>query len=332
MYTITQKYAHVKGFNIQPDWGRNGTEIWLNFDRTRYKEMIRIGKERFPAMNTVRIWLSFDAWIQDRQIYLQSVKAAGETLSEEGLLIIPTYFNGWFGVPAFGGFTKECVQESQIPPYQVCIRETAAALKTANILVHDVANEPFNNVCGDQRAFDTVLHFLKVMIGELRQIDDRPITVGTQSYPSAEKRRCDIDTLAPYVDVFSLHPYNVRNKSMDEHEQSIVRLLDYLEPFGKPVIATECCWATPTAEERISYLETELTVLQKYGIGFTAQGLFTSPVADLHPIDRIYRTEGLYMAFLDEAFQIRPYHDIFNRLFGSTAKQKRETIACPVWR
>ena len=97
MYTITQKYAHVKGFNIQPDWGRNGTEIWLNFDRTRYEEMIRIGKERFPAMNTVRIWLSFDAWIQDRQTYLQSVKAAGETLSAEGLLIIPTYFNGWFG-------------------------------------------------------------------------------------------------------------------------------------------------------------------------------------------------------------------------------------------
>lgn len=27
MYTVTQAYAHVKGFNIQPDWGRNGIEI-----------------------------------------------------------------------------------------------------------------------------------------------------------------------------------------------------------------------------------------------------------------------------------------------------------------
>lgn len=315
MYSITQKYAHVKGFNIQPDWGRNGAEIWLNFDAERYWKMIQIGKERFPAMNAVRIWLSFDGWMQDREVYLKSVKTAADMLTEAGLSILPTYFNGWFGVPAFGGFTRECIKEDQLPPYIRCLQETVAALKDANILVHDIANEPFNNVCGNQDAFDTVMQFLITMIEELRKLDDRPITVGTQSNLNDNKAMCDIDRLAPYVDVFSLHPYNVFNKPIAEFDCDVKDLLEYVEPFGKPVLITECCWATPEADARVSYLESELRTIKKYGIGFFAQGLFTSPVADLHPIDRIYRTEGLYMAFLDDDFNIRPHHNIYNELF-----------------
>lgn len=39
---ITEKYSFVKDFNIQPDWGRSGTQIWLNFDEERYEKIIKI--------------------------------------------------------------------------------------------------------------------------------------------------------------------------------------------------------------------------------------------------------------------------------------------------
>lgn len=312
-FECVKKYSHIKGFNIQPDWGRNGTEIWLNFDAERYRRMIKIGKEKFPSMNTVRIWLSFDAWMHDSKTYIEAVKTAGEILTEEGLNIIPTYFNGWFGIPSFGGFTQESIQESMFPPYIKCLREMVMALEGANILVHDIANEPFNNAFWEF-GYESIMKFLTAMSEELRKLDNRPITIGTQSMILDNKKMCDIDRLMPLVDVVSLHPYNFRDKDIEKFDEEIERLLDYIEPFGKPVIITECCWAAPTAQERLFYMETELPTFKKYGIGYLAQGLFTSPVADLHPIENVGRTEGLYMAFLDENFEIRPYHNIFNEM------------------
>ena len=69
-------YSKIRGFNIHGDWGGNGITEWLNFDAKRYEMMISIAKERFPGMNTVRIWLSFDAYMADRARYLAAVKTA----------------------------------------------------------------------------------------------------------------------------------------------------------------------------------------------------------------------------------------------------------------
>ena len=44
-----KEYSFVRGFNVHGDWGSNGTTEWLNFDENRYKMMINIAKERFPA-------------------------------------------------------------------------------------------------------------------------------------------------------------------------------------------------------------------------------------------------------------------------------------------
>lgn len=65
----------------------------------RYRTMIRAGKAHFPRMNTVRVWLSFDAYISDRERYLTAIREACSILTEEGLRIIPIYLNGWFGLP-----------------------------------------------------------------------------------------------------------------------------------------------------------------------------------------------------------------------------------------
>lgn len=114
---ITEKYSFVKGFNIQPDWRRSGTQIWL----------------------------SFDAYMENRKVYLENVKKACDILTREGINIIPIYFNGWVGMPCFGAFTQECVGKNKRPAYIKCLCETVEAIKDSNILMHDIANEPYNN-------------------------------------------------------------------------------------------------------------------------------------------------------------------------------------------
>ena len=306
-------YSFVRGFNVHGDWGAHGITEWLGFDKKRYNMMIKIAKARFPHMNTVRIWLSFDAYIADKRKYLAAVKEAADILTSEDLYIIPVFYNGWFGVPGFGSFTRENICEDQLPIYIKCTRDTTLLFKDSKILLFDIANEPFNNTQGDIYAVDTVVHFLDVMAKEIRAIDSRPITVGSQGYINENKRLCDIDRVAPIVDVFSLHPYNQRGLSQEEFDEDFERVLDYLKQFGKPYVISECIWGATTAEDRKRFLETEFNAYSKNNVGFICHALFTSPVADLHPPQDLGCENGLYMAFLDKDFNIRPYHDIFNK-------------------
>ncbi len=308
-----QEYAHIRGFNVHGDWCSNGLMEWLFFDPERYKMMIQKGIEKFPGMNTVRIWLSMDAYFAKKEVYLNAVRQAGQILTDAGLQIIPVYFNGWFGVPYFGGFVNECLSPNFMPAFRSFIQDSVKALAEANVLMHDVSNEPYNVTNECQRSFDGVTNFLIDMIKAVKAVDSRKVTVGTQSYPNPNKRNiCDIDRLAPYVDVISIHPYNIRGQSLEEFDKKFKSVLDYIEVFQKPYIITECIWGASTAEKRKLYLETEFETYSKYNVGYLAHALFTSPVADLWPVERYGFTDGLYMAFLDEEFEIRPYHDIFN--------------------
>ena len=309
-----KEYAFVRGFNVHGDWGSNGITEWLNFDAKRYKMMIDIANKRFPGMNTVRIWLSFDAYLADKNKYLQTVRMASEILTEAGLYIIPVYFNGWISTPSFGGFTVESISEAHIPAYERCARDTARVLQNANILMHDISNEPYNNTLDNQAAFDKVTNFLERMIRTVREEDARRITVGTQGYPKPNNRDiCDIDRLAPFVDVFSLHPYNIKGVPTGEFEKQFLAVVDYVEKYKKPYIITESVWGAPDAEGRKQYLDSEFATYAKHDVGFLVHALFTCPVADLAPMEVHGFVNGLYMAFLDEEFHIRKHHDIFNR-------------------
>lgn len=311
---MRDEYSYVRGFNIQPEWGATGVDVWLKFDAQRYKTMIHTGKQRFPNMNTIRVWLSFDAYISDREKYLSAIKTACGIISAEGIKIIPIYFNGWFGLPSFGGFTAECLSKNMYEQYRVYLKDCVNAIKDADILMHDIANEPYNNVYSYEPSFNKVSEFLEEMIRVLRTVDGRKITVGSQCcYYNAKKEIPDALRLAPSVDVISLHPYNQHNKPKDEFAAQTEELVNYIEALGKPFLITECCWGTPTADERLPYLESELETFSRLGVGYIVQGFFTSPVADLHPIEESHMTDGLYMAFLDRDLNIRKHHDIFNK-------------------
>ncbi|NLE51496.1 MAG: hypothetical protein GX613_08830, partial [Chloroflexi bacterium] len=56
-------YAEIRGFNYQPSWGSTGFDIWRRFDRDVMVLELDRGKRYFPAINALRLWLSYDAWI-----------------------------------------------------------------------------------------------------------------------------------------------------------------------------------------------------------------------------------------------------------------------------
>lgn len=60
----TETYASIRGFNYQPSYAANGVQSWLDmFDRDVFKREIECGKEYFPNINTLRIWLSHVAFV-----------------------------------------------------------------------------------------------------------------------------------------------------------------------------------------------------------------------------------------------------------------------------
>ncbi|MCM8804703.1 MAG: hypothetical protein NC833_05575 [Candidatus Omnitrophica bacterium] len=56
-----KKFSYIRGFNYQPSYGANGYEIWYYFKPDIIEKEIFLGKKYFPGINTLRIWLSWDA-------------------------------------------------------------------------------------------------------------------------------------------------------------------------------------------------------------------------------------------------------------------------------
>jgi hypothetical protein len=325
----TQDYSHIRGFNFQPDWGGTGTAIWLeHFNPTRYRQLIQAGKRAFPGINTLRVWLSFDAWCENQALYLQNVTAAVRIVREESLKIVPVYLNGWFGIPVFGAFAVELLDgtyHQNYEPFRTYLRETVTAAACGDILMHDISNEPYNNTRKNMESVLRVTDFLREMAAEVRALDNRPVTVGSQGTGNWEETT-DNALLAPFVDVLTLHPYAIIDRKLspaevkaqqkvlrERHESSLIQLLNEAEMLGKPVIITECMWGARTAEARIPILEVEFANYAKYGVGYLIHALCTSPVADLHPLGDVEMgCLGLYMAFLDKNLDIRLGHELFN--------------------
>lgn len=313
---ITETYRHIRGFNFQPPWGSNGRDVWLRFDGGEYRRILRRAKSLFPGMNTVRVWLSFDAWLDDRKAAAANMKAAGEILRELGLFMIPVYCNGWHSTPDFGGFTPEVLAAQEaigFEPYRTYVRETAAALEeTGAVLLQDISNEPLNNFVGNDEHCRRLHRFLAAMGETLRSVSGKPLTISSQCMALEV---CgfgnDVDFLQDIEDVITLHPYSVWSGPLETHRDYLQKVLDFCRPYDKPVIITECCWGASTDEERGRIVDTELRNYRDAGIGFVVHALAPSPVADLHPED--YGTGGLNMPFMTAEGAIRPFHDCYNK-------------------
>ena len=314
-------YSWVRGFNYQPSWGTHGISIWLNFNDALFTTEIERGMKYFPKMNTLRIWLSFDAYMEDCRRYLQNIAKAYEIMRERNIKIMPVLFCGWHSIPDFGGF---CVEQLDFTKrynnrkhHRQYVRDVLSAFgKRDNVLMYDIANEPFNSVRNNPAGTEAVRNFLGDMVEEVRMVDDvNPITIGSQGFDGNGANE-DFDLLGALVDVFCVHSYywpeQMGGNSKTRYLECIENLVENLNALGKPVISNECCWGSLDDEERVDIIRFELGLLKKHGIGFLPHALHHSRVADLHLPEYGPIWGAGYMAFINPDGELRPGHEVYN--------------------
>lgn len=309
-------YANVRGFNYQPSYGSHGLETWGDaFDIAVFKRELLLGRTHFPGMNTVRLWLSYDAFIRQPEKMPDRFHRVIELADELGVRFIPTLFNGWHSCPDFGGISVEMLGywgtaerfndafggyiDAVVKPHT----------EDGRILLWDLCNEPFNSaLCPESKKL--ILDWLeRVRLRAKACGAAAPFTVG--SVPGVDSIRM----LEPLSDVITFHPYFAWNAWLSTPEQFEAALDDMLafgKSVGKPMLATETGWGALDDRKRSEVLAVELGALSKRGVGFVAHLLHHTPVADGHrPEDGPISGAG-YMAFVEKDDSLRPYHDIFN--------------------
>jgi hypothetical protein len=312
--------GHIVGFNYQPSWGSSGPEIWLDkFDAAKYKAELARGKELFPQMNTVRIWLSWGAWKKDPETCIANLKQAFAACKELDLLMIPVLFTIWDGKPPYDPVGTDY---SRLP-FEQFEKYVAATLSACpgNVL----ANEWLKKLAG-------FVH---------KEFPGNPTTIGMPGYGATP----DGMALFDCCDLWTTHPYKgFRGKPTDKtylnKENLEARKTDYLavtqkslktwEAAGlkKPVVASECCWGSLDDEVRSLVVEGTLDGLTKLGIGFLPHALHTSPVADLHTSELGPVGSPGYMAFIRRDGSLRPGHGVFNKYAAIATSE--ETVASSV--
>ncbi|HUZ46672.1 MAG TPA: cellulase family glycosylhydrolase [Terriglobia bacterium] len=304
----SETYAHIRGFNYQPSWDFSGHVIWRQFRPELFDLELSQGKRYFPGINTVRLWLSFAAFIgggiENQNRVAANFDTALQIADKHGLKVIPTLFNGWHSVPDFGGVAQEMVKNwmddryPTIPPnvfVPYLEKFVGAHANDHRILIWDLCNEPF-----DSGVTPDLLNWLKFLYRKCKELKaSAPIGVGTP--PSMEQLRL----LLPVSDVLTIHPYG--------NQKFLDAAVNLGQKTGKPVLATECCWGSLDDSKRAKRIEKELSALQKAGIGFLAHVLHHSLVADCHRQQYGPVSVAGYMAFIEADGSLRPYHDVFNK-------------------
>ena len=308
--TASHAYRHIRGFNYQPSWSSSGFVIWRQFRPELFHRELGEGKRYFPGINTIRLWLSFDAFAGadavGQNTVVKNFDTALQIADSHHLKVIPVLFNNWHSVPDFGGIANEMIEywmndgdRNHTMPVNVFMAylDAFASAHAADdrILIWDLCNEPFNS--GVTKALQVWLASLYRRCKELKV--RAPISVGMA--PSVDH----LELLEPVSDVLTIHPYG--------NQKFLDAAIAYGEKVRKPVLASESCWGSLDDAERARIVARELSQLRDKDLGFLAHVLHHSLVADCHR-PRYGPVSGAgYMAFIEEDGSLRPHHEIFNR-------------------
>lgn len=311
-------YAQIRGFNYQPSWGSCGLEIFgPDFDAGTIATEIGRGKNYFPGINTLRIWLSHQAFLRyGAESILSRMEMILESGHRMGLKFVVTLFNGWHSWPPFGGITFEQLIWSRdktgavtdvFTPYLEAVVGTYA--KDPRILLWDLCNEPMNTTTSPK---DQALIFdwLERMGRLVRQNGAAaPVCIGSTEGLEQIRR------FEPLCDVITWHPYygwNAWIKSVDHFLQRLDETVSFINATGKPMLITETGWGSLDDAKRAETLQIELSAFRDRGIGFLAHLLHHTLVADGHRPEYGPISIAGYMAFIEADGSLRSHHQVFN--------------------
>ena len=309
--------SDVKGFNYHPTYSHDALEDWLLFDEELWRRELTLGKKMFPGMNTVRLWLSWNAYCRLEGRFIERLRKAIDICRELDLFVIPCLFNRWHDpmVAADAVYIDHFLPNSSWLHkfgnlFEDYIDDLSAAFgKEERILVWDICNEPFA-YNGDFPERESVqrheLAWLKRMSDRLRGNGvTQPLGVGSTGEQPME-------IFGDIVDVYLTHLY-YRGEPVEQFEETVKGFVAESKKFGKPLITSECCWGSLDDKERAELIRVALTMFKKYEIGYVAHALWYSLCADLHdPVDGRVTSNIGNLCFINKDGKVRPYHEIFN--------------------
>ena len=198
MKTLKIDACEVKGFNYHPSYSTTSLVDWLLFDEEIWRRELTNGKEKFPKINTVRLWLSWNAYCQMQNRFIENVRKAIDICRDLGLYVIPCIFNRWHDsmVDCDGIYIDHFLPNSSwLLKYGDPFSDYVDALCEAfgdeeQILVWDICNEPFA-YNGDFPMRETVmkseLDWLQRMADRMRANNvSQPLGIGSTGGESME--------------------------------------------------------------------------------------------------------------------------------------------------
>lgn len=317
MKELKIKPSEVRGFNYHPSYSINALTDWFLFDEELWRRELTNGKEKFPKMNTVRLWLSWNAYCGMQGRFIECLRKAIDICRDLDIYVIPCLFNRWHDPMVDGDsvyIDHFLPNSSWLQKFGDPFSDYIDALCEAfgdeeQILVWDICNEPmaYN---GDFPERETVqkyeLEWLQRMADRMRANNvSQPLGLGSTGMQPME-------VFGDICDVYLTHLY-YRNGEIAYFENKVKRFVAESEKTGKPLICSECCWGSVDDKERAELIRVTLSTFQKYNIGFVAHALQHCGCADLHgPEDGRLTPNIGNLCFINKDGSMRPYHEVFN--------------------
>jgi len=321
-------YSKVRGFNYQPSYGSTSLENWLYFDADLFEVELRRGKQYFPGFNTVRYWLSWDAYFRNPAAFKRNFETALRIADNLGIKVVPCLFNRWHdksGDDNGGVYLENIAFPNCWGYYRAFYLDFVRDLVEAHrdderILVWDTCNEPFSydEVTDFVRPFvDIELDWLTEIYKLIKDIDKtHPVGVSIHKAHGRE----GLERVNAISDVLLIHPYFICDADTifdeelrAEYEKDVEMMCAFGKEVGKPMLVTETCWGALTDENRVEVIRFTLDTLSKHNLGFVVHALHYSFVADLHNTDDGPVGHSYNLAFTNKDGSLRGGHEIFNR-------------------
>jgi hypothetical protein len=299
-------FRDIRGFNYQPSYEATGYSIWRQFRPEKFETELGLGKKYFPKINTIRYWLSFDAFAVDQSGFVRNFEAALDIADNLGFKVIPTLFNNWHSIPGFGGISEEMLRywfisygkkgEAASYVFRPYIEKVVGDHATDNrILAWDLCNEPHNN--GNWQLTSEWLTHTYDMCKATGA--SQPVSVSVQGGLD------QLNAVELISDLFLIHPYFAKPEILAE-------TVDFARQRNKGVLATECCWGALDDAERVKIVISDCGNLSRAGIGIMPHALHESLVGDLHREQFGVLSSASSMHFIAMNGSLRPGHEVFN--------------------
>ena len=313
-------YSKIRGFNYQPGYAATTVESWRNFNAYSWETELRRGKEFFPGINAIRLWLDWTAHQFDPKGFMESFETALDLVDRIcSAKAVVCLFNRWHTsqqdaggiyiehfMPKWG-WLNDGTKDIFLPYMDDIISRYRS---DPRILIWDICNEPFPytpDTPALKEVWNGEFQWLKGLYGYIKE-KGAAQDVGISIYPSDREA---LELVEPIQDVLLVHPYYTK----PTHDEWIKLLDDYEDVSrisGKPLLITECCWGSTDDMSRAEFIKTELSEFSRRGIGFIAHALHHTLLADLH--DPQYGPVGGpgNLMFIGPDGKLRTGHGVYN--------------------